>query len=48
MNIQPKPTHDPVSDLKLPDAILRWALLSAEEVAGKAGMAVVMREAGIP
>jgi predicted hydrocarbon binding protein len=47
MNITNKPVHDPASDLKMPDAHFRSALLAAEEVAGKQGMAVVLRNAGL-
>ena len=47
MNITDKPEHDPVSDLLLTDAYMRWALMSAEEVVGKNGLAVVLRQIGL-
>ena len=47
MNITDKPQHDPVCDIKMPDAHLRSALIAAEEVAGKQGMAVILRNAGL-
>jgi predicted hydrocarbon binding protein len=47
MNITPRASHDPAADLKMVDAYMRWALLAAEEVVGKQGMTVVLREAGL-
>jgi predicted hydrocarbon binding protein len=47
MEITNKPAHDPVTDLHMTDAYMRWALLAAEEVAGKQGVAVVLRQAGL-
>lgn len=47
MQIQNKSTHDPVTDHMMPDAYMRWALLAAEEVVGKQGLAVVLRQAGL-
>ncbi len=47
MNIQAKTVHDPVADLVMPDAYMRWALLAAEQVVGKQGLAVVLRQAGL-
>ncbi|MBM4423542.1 MAG: 4-vinyl reductase [Chloroflexi bacterium] len=45
MVIKNNPEHDPAGDLKIVDAYMRWALLAAEEVVGKKGMSVVLREA---
>lgn len=45
MEIKDKPEHDPVADLHVVDAYMRWALLAAEEVAGKQGLTVVLRQA---
>jgi bacteriochlorophyll 4-vinyl reductase len=47
MEIQKKTEHDPVADLKIVDAYVRWALLGAEEVIGKRGMGIVLRDAGL-
>jgi predicted hydrocarbon binding protein len=47
LQIQDKPEHDPVSDLYLVDAYMRWALLAAEEVIGEHGLGIVLREAGL-
>ena len=44
MQIKPK-LNDPYSQLHLPDAYMRWALLAAEEVVGLQGMKVVLRDA---
>ena len=45
MEIKTKSEHDSVADLKIVDAYMRWALLAAEEVVGRQGMNVVLREA---
>lgn len=37
--------NDPVAELKMADAYMRWALEAAEEVVGKDGLAVVLRDA---
>lgn len=42
-----KPEPDPVADLRTVDAYMRWALEAAEEVVGKDGLAVVLRQAGL-
>ena len=47
MKITDRPEHDPVSDLRLTDAYMCWALMSAEEVVGKNGLAVVLRQIGL-
>lgn len=47
MEIRDRPDHDPASDILLVDAYMRWALLAAEEVVGKNGLAVVLRQAGL-
>lgn len=45
VQISLKTTPDPVADLKVVDAYMRWALEAAEEVVGKDGLAVVLRDA---
>jgi predicted hydrocarbon binding protein len=47
MEIKDKLTPDPVADMHIVDAYMRWALIAAEEVVGKQGLAVVMRQAGL-
>lgn len=47
MIISNKPEHDLVGDMHITDAYMRWALEAAEEVAGKRGLAIVLREAGL-
>ncbi|HEX2621102.1 MAG TPA: 4-vinyl reductase [Phototrophicaceae bacterium] len=38
---------DPVAAFKMNDAYMRWALEAAEEVVGKDGLAVVLRQSGL-
>lgn len=47
MEIKEKTEHDPVADLYMVDAYMRWALFAAEEVVGTKGLAVVLRDAGL-
>ncbi|HMQ31011.1 MAG TPA: 4-vinyl reductase [Chloroflexaceae bacterium] len=47
MEIRDRPEHDPATELLLVDAYMRWALLAAEEVVGKNGLTVVLRQAGL-
>lgn len=47
MDIRDRADHDPASDILLVDAYMRWALMAAEEVVGKNGLAVVLRQAGL-
>jgi predicted hydrocarbon binding protein len=49
MNVQisDKSSHDPVCDMHITDAYMRWALEAAEEVAGKNGLGVVLRQANL-
>jgi predicted hydrocarbon binding protein len=47
MNIRNKAEHDPVADMGLPNNYMRWALSAIEEVAGKNGLVVILREAGL-
>jgi len=47
MEIKNKTEHDPVADMLQVDAYMRWALLAAEEVVGKRGLSVVLRDAGL-
>jgi predicted hydrocarbon binding protein len=47
MEIKNKTELDPVADLYMPDAYMRWALLAAEEVTGKRGLIIVLRQSGL-
>lgn len=47
MSISNKPQLDPVTQLHITDAYMRWALEAVEEVAGKHGLEVVLRDAGL-
>jgi hypothetical protein len=47
MKVTARNPADPAASLKMVDAYLRWALLAAEEVVGKQGINVVLREAGL-
>lgn len=47
LEIRNKAEHDPVADLYVPDAWIRWALLAAEDIIGKLGVRVVLRKAGL-
>ena len=47
MEITDRAEHDPVADLCMADAYMRWALLAAEEVVGKRGLSIVLRDAGL-
>jgi predicted hydrocarbon binding protein len=47
MEINNKPLHDPIADLHMADAYMRWQLLAAEEVVGKQGLVTVLRENGL-
>jgi predicted hydrocarbon binding protein len=47
MEIRDRAEHDPVVDLPLLDAYMRWALLATEEVVGKNGLAVLLRQIGL-
>lgn len=47
VKITNKPEHDPVSNMVLLDAYLRWALLAAEEIIGKEGVDEVLMHAGL-
>jgi bacteriochlorophyll 4-vinyl reductase len=47
MEIKDNSQKDPVAKLYLVDAYMRWALLAAEEVVGKQGLAVVLRKHGL-
>ena len=46
MEVKDKP-NDPVASLYLVDAYMRWALLAAEEVVGKQGLQVLLRDRGL-
>jgi hypothetical protein len=43
MEIRNKANPDPVTDLYLVDAYMRWALMASEEVVGKNGLNVILR-----
>jgi len=47
MDIKNKVQHDPVADLPMVDAYMGWALRAAEEVVGKQGLAIILRENGL-
>jgi len=47
MKITNKVEHDPTADLYTVDAYMRWALLAAEEVMGKNGLNVLLRDCGL-
>lgn len=47
MEIADKTQQDSTADLHIMDAYMRWALLAAEEVVGKRGLAIVLRDAGL-
>jgi predicted hydrocarbon binding protein len=47
MNIQNKAEHDPIAAMGLPNNYMRWALEAIEEVAGKNGLSIILREAGL-
>ena len=47
MEIRDKPEHDPVVDMPVLDAYMRWALLTTEEVVGRNGLAVLLRQIGL-
>jgi predicted hydrocarbon binding protein len=47
MEVKDKIPNDPVASLYLVDAYMRWALLAAEEVVGKQGLQVLLRERGL-
>jgi predicted hydrocarbon binding protein len=47
LEIRNKTEHDPAADLYVPDAYLRWLLLTAEDTIGKLGLRVVLRKAGL-
>ena len=44
LEIRNRSVHDPVADLPIVDAYMRWALLAAEEVVGKQGMSAILRQ----
>ncbi len=44
LEIRNRSVHDPVGDLPIVDAYMRWALLAAEEVVGKQGMSAILRQ----
>src|SRR5512139_1724486 len=44
LEIRNRSVHDPVADLPIVDAYMRWALLAAEEVVGKPGLSAILRQ----
>jgi predicted hydrocarbon binding protein len=44
LEIRNRAVHDPVADLPIVDAYMRWALLAAEEVVGKPGLSAILRQ----
>jgi predicted hydrocarbon binding protein len=46
MQITDKPEHDPVADMIMLDAYMRWALQAAEQIVGQ-GMPGLLRQAGL-
>ncbi len=45
MEIRDKKEYDPVTEIMIVDAYMRWALQAAEEVVGEKGMHVILRQA---
>jgi predicted hydrocarbon binding protein len=47
MEISSTAEHDRVADLYIVDAYMLWALMAAEEVVGKNGLTVILRQSGL-
>jgi predicted hydrocarbon binding protein len=47
MEIKNKTYHDPAADLPMVEAYMAWALKAAEEVVGKQGLGIILRENGL-
>jgi len=47
METENKVQHDPVVDLPVVEAYMNWALKATEEVVGKQGLAIILRENGL-
>jgi predicted hydrocarbon binding protein len=47
MEIKNKAHHDPAAHLPMVDAHMAWALKAAEEVIGKQGLGIILRENGL-
>lgn len=45
--ITDKPEHDPVMDMPLVDAYMRWAMESVKKVIGENGLNLILKEAGL-
>ncbi len=45
--IRDRAVHDPVCDIPIVDAYMNWALQAAEEVVGKQGLNILLRQAGL-
>jgi len=47
MEIKNKTHHDPAADLPVADAYMAWALKAAEEVVGRQGLTIILRDNGL-
>lgn len=47
MEIRDRTQHDPVAEFPFVEAYMTWALKAAEEVIGKQGLAIILRENGL-
>ncbi len=47
LEIRNRAVPDPVADIPIVDAYMLWALLAAEEVVGKQGLGILLRQAGL-
>jgi len=47
MEITNKSQHDPAAELPIVEAYMTWALRAAEEVVGKQGLGIILRENGL-
>ena len=45
--IRNRAVHDPICEMPIVDAYMNWALHAAEEVVGKQGLNILLREAGL-
>ena len=45
--IRNRAVHDPICDIPIVDAYMNWALQAAEEVVGKQGLNILLREVGL-
>ena len=47
LEVRNRAVHDPVADIPIVDAYMLWALMAAEEVVGKQGLGVLLRQGGL-